>query len=371
MALSGTLRDFGIAEIFQLIGQQQKTGILRLRDRDDEIEILFDSGAVVSADRSNRRDRHRLGSLLTRARLLQKDQLEQALKIQRKTGLKLGVLLVREGFVSQETLSEFIALQTRETIFQLFHWSRGSYEFETVPIEYDKALSPRFQAEHILLDGFRVIDEWPQIRRKVPSMGAIYKRRQAAEIVRSQMSATLMKVWDLVDGERMVEEIVALARLGEFETCKALAELIDMGLLAALPVKQSVMVKARNVAELLRDQALWAMLFVRLFTALVLIGLTLALFAGVYYTRLPHLSRAGPDGKVRRLTLDAVLGDFQLIRIDRALEVYRFETGRYPASLEKLLEQRLLTQNDLEYPFKAKFIYERHGEGYLLLPPRR
>ena len=44
MALSGTLKDFGIADIFQLIGQQQKTGVLHLTDRDEEVHVAIGRG---------------------------------------------------------------------------------------------------------------------------------------------------------------------------------------------------------------------------------------------------------------------------------------------------------------------------------------
>ena len=47
MALSGTLKDFGIADILQLIGQQQKTGKLRLQNGDEEVEIIFSSGSTL------------------------------------------------------------------------------------------------------------------------------------------------------------------------------------------------------------------------------------------------------------------------------------------------------------------------------------
>src|SRR5438309_648018 len=50
MALKGTIKDFGIADIFQLIGQQTKTGQLILRDDVDEIRVYFREGAVVRAE---------------------------------------------------------------------------------------------------------------------------------------------------------------------------------------------------------------------------------------------------------------------------------------------------------------------------------
>ncbi|HVO30201.1 MAG TPA: DUF4388 domain-containing protein, partial [bacterium] len=50
MALKGTLKDFGISDIFQLIQQQQKAGILVMKDKEHEVRILFDTGKIVGAE---------------------------------------------------------------------------------------------------------------------------------------------------------------------------------------------------------------------------------------------------------------------------------------------------------------------------------
>ncbi len=47
MALKGTLKDFGIADILQLIGQQQKTGVLMLTQRGDTVAVTFKDGSAV------------------------------------------------------------------------------------------------------------------------------------------------------------------------------------------------------------------------------------------------------------------------------------------------------------------------------------
>ena len=46
MALQGTIKDFGLPDIFQLIGLQRKTGILMLtNDKDKEsVTVTFESG---------------------------------------------------------------------------------------------------------------------------------------------------------------------------------------------------------------------------------------------------------------------------------------------------------------------------------------
>ena len=102
MALTGTLKDFGIAEILQLIGQQSKSGVLHLKNRSDEIHILVSTGCVVSAEYAGRKAREKLGSLLVRAGLLTQAQLQQGLDAQKRSLRRLGDILVELGMVSKE-----------------------------------------------------------------------------------------------------------------------------------------------------------------------------------------------------------------------------------------------------------------------------
>src|SRR6185369_145730 len=97
MALRGTLKDFGIADIFQLIGHQGKTGVLTVRDRGREVQIGFRDGSVVQAVATNRRERDMLGGMLVRAEVITQDQLDQALTIQKKSGDRLGEVLADSG----------------------------------------------------------------------------------------------------------------------------------------------------------------------------------------------------------------------------------------------------------------------------------
>ena len=49
VALHGNLKDFGIAEVFQLIGQQCKTGLLEISGDTQKVQLAFDEGRVVWA----------------------------------------------------------------------------------------------------------------------------------------------------------------------------------------------------------------------------------------------------------------------------------------------------------------------------------
>lgn len=56
-------------------------------------------------------DRKRLGEMLLEAGIIDERQLDQALKVQRETGEKLGQILIRLGYITANTLLEFLGRQ--------------------------------------------------------------------------------------------------------------------------------------------------------------------------------------------------------------------------------------------------------------------
>src|SRR3954447_636195 len=112
MALSGTLKDFGIADILQLIGHQTKTGRLMLKSGNEEVEVFFVDGNVVFASDKARNSKNLLGTLLLRAEMLSSDQLDEALGIQQRTLKRLGDILTEMGAVTQVQLAQMMRLQT-------------------------------------------------------------------------------------------------------------------------------------------------------------------------------------------------------------------------------------------------------------------
>src|SRR5438045_21859 len=102
MALKGTLRDFGIADILQLIGQQQKSGTLHLKAKEQEVHIGFKDGNIVKAESTTRKQKDLIGNMLVRAELITDQQLTFSLENQRRTLKRLGDVLVAAGHITAE-----------------------------------------------------------------------------------------------------------------------------------------------------------------------------------------------------------------------------------------------------------------------------
>jgi hypothetical protein len=397
MALQGTLKDFGIAEILQLIGQQAKSGVLHLESRDEEIHIAMADGNVVRAEHAGRKASERLGNRLVRAEVITQEQLDHALDLQKRSLRRLGDLLVELRFVTRDDLREVTALQTTETVYKLFHWKSGTYEFAPGAVEWDPETVTPLRAESVLMEGFRRVDEWPMVRRRITSMAMTFERlrplggaapdgggddvdaafdafgeappkkaRKRDDDAFGSVGANERRVYELAEPGRTVERIVDLSRFGEFETCKALANLASAGLVK--PLAPSRRAAAAVGAYALDWQA-------RLRTGAARVLATAAIAAALAGIAIWVDERGLAWGQTRGATVrdngaQRYLARYQLARLEGALEIYRLERGAYPERLGELVETGLAAPRDLKWPWSREYHYRRSPDGrFVLLPP--
>jgi hypothetical protein len=370
MALTGTLKDFGIAEILQLIGQQSKSGVLHLASRDEEIHVLISDGGVVSAEHAGRKQKERLGAMLVRADLISREALDAALDVQRRTLRRLGDILVEMKLVSPQDLKEMTALQTTETVYRLFGWKTGTYEFEPGAVEWDPSTVTPLRAESLLMEGFRQVDEWPMVRRKITSPAMTFVRlatvpETGAQADLSGLSPGERRVLALAEPGRPVERIVELSRMGEFQTCKSLLTLVNLQLLRPVPPPRGsagMGAYARDWRDRLRHLATGV-------GATVVLAAVLASLAWLASARGLALEARGGPG-IRDHAAQRFLARYQLARLGGALEVWRLEHGEYPATLAALVDAGLVEPGNLRYPYGEDYYYRRKLDGgFVLLPP--
>ena len=259
MALEGTLKDFSLADIFQLIGLQRKTGVLTLRNKDDTVTVTFLDGKVVGADSLSRRMENRLGTVLTKSGMLTQEQLARALEIQKETLQRLGFILTHYGIISPDSLKQAIQLQILQIVYRLFRWKDGDYHFsQETTIEYDRDNVTPISAESILMEGARMIDEWPIIEKRIRSYDMVFrkkamtqeivvvgadeadevdfdepspKKKKGAGADKIRISQDENQIYVLVNGKHTVGDIVEMSRLSEFDTNKGLYELLTRDLI--------------------------------------------------------------------------------------------------------------------------------------------
>jgi hypothetical protein len=379
MALSGTLKDFGIADILQLIGHQTKTGRLTLKTGQAEVEVSFKDGTVIFASDKARNSKDLLGSLLVRAELLTQEQLDQALNTQQRTLKRLGDILAESGVVPSAQLSQMMRLQTTETLYKLFGWKNGSYEFSQEEVDPARGAFEPIRAESVLLEGFRRMDEWPALKKKLPWTDATFESLKPLDGATAgadgaqddghgedgQPGARHKLVYTLAGAGRTVEQVADASRLGEFEAVKALNELVEWGYLKPIPPPRGASAIAEGLRKGRRKTVSWAAAVVRVALSLAFFAITLLVVRLVA----PRLGASRPENPAQRGAVARVIARSQVVRLESALELYRAEHGEYPPGLAALVEGELIAEQDLRYPWKEPYYYRRTAQGFVLLPP--
>jgi len=253
MALQGTLKDFALPDILQLIGMQRKTGILTMESDEDSVTVQFFQGKVVGADTRLRKLEESLGSVLVRTGKITAAQLEEALASQRQTLQRLGYVLVKSGALSEEELREALRTQICQIVYRLFRWRDGRYNFAPMDhLEYDRDLTIPVAAETLLMEAARMIDEWPIIERRIRSGGVVFRKTVAGrEHARAgggdepqttslqDVPGDETEILGSLDGRTTVQEIVERSACGEFDVYRTLYDLLQRNLIEERPPAES------------------------------------------------------------------------------------------------------------------------------------
>ncbi|OLB13187.1 MAG: hypothetical protein AUH07_06600 [Gemmatimonadetes bacterium 13_2_20CM_70_9] len=204
MAIKGSLKEASLPDVLQLLALGQKTGCLSIADRSNFGYIYFDKGRICYASIVNRRDR--LGDILVKHEKITSEHLDAAIHRQSKEhGKKLGEILVGMGVITQADLERYMRVQIEESVFYLFTWTQGTFNFEADirPERQDFLVS--INPESLLLEGARRVDEWSLIEKKIPSFDLIFvvdKDRLA--ISEGKLTDTQERILPLLDGSRGV-----------------------------------------------------------------------------------------------------------------------------------------------------------------------
>jgi tetratricopeptide (TPR) repeat protein len=238
MALRGSLNEVNLADICQLLALGRKRGCLWITDRQNFGYIYFDAGRVTYASVLNRPDR--LGELLVQNGVISRDQLSTAMEQQSRDPLsRLGRILVSQGSLTEDDLKHYVELQVSEAVYHLFAWKQGSFHFDPDQVpEEEEAYLISINAENLLLEGARRVDEWSMIEKRVPSFDLVFGVSKWPEGDEVELTEDQQKVMRALDGSRSVNDVVRETGLVEFTVGRALYGLLQAGFVEQLGRKE-------------------------------------------------------------------------------------------------------------------------------------
>lgn len=223
MSLKGELGTMALADILQWVSSGRKTGTLHVTRGAVEKRVSFQRGAIHSSWSNDPRES--LGQYLVRERLITEEQLFRSLLQQENDGKLLGALLVEQVGLKHEDLLRMLILKAEETVYDLFHWPEGHFEFKDGELPTDIPFAVSLEVTAVVMEGVRRIDEWARIREVIPSTESTLK-------VTGQPETPLDHDMLLQCSEgKTVNEIAFALRRNVFDTTVTLYDMVQRGLL--------------------------------------------------------------------------------------------------------------------------------------------
>ncbi|MCD6570566.1 MAG: DUF4388 domain-containing protein [Deltaproteobacteria bacterium] len=254
MALLGTLKGFGVTDIFQLISQQIKTGTLVLTSPKYKISILFQEGIIKGVTNDNWATDPRAKVLLNSG-LIGEKEYKAALDIQKKGSSKWEDILISQGKLEKTLLDKAANIIIKEIFLDIFQWKEGSYRFEDGDPDTEAMLSCHIVTENLILDTLRIIDEWPLIKQKIPPVDycPVVITPITEEIAKkNSITAEDAHIFDLIDGKKTIETIIRESLETSFDGLSAFVKLIDASLIEVFPKETKEQIDAS-----ITRQAFW------------------------------------------------------------------------------------------------------------------
>jgi hypothetical protein len=234
MSLHGDLRTMGLADILQWIAAGRKTGTLHVERRSLTKRIIVREGNVYSSWSNDPRES--LGQFLIRLRLVTEEQLFRALLAQEEKGRLLGSILIADGLLTEEDLKRALKSKAEETLYDLFLWEVGQFEFREGDFPEDLLITFETPVTPVILEGIRRVDEWQRIRTVFPSRETTFRLKGAARRAEDPLEA---QVLELVGAGKSIAEMSLELRRSEFESASLLFELHGRGVVEVDKVGQS------------------------------------------------------------------------------------------------------------------------------------
>jgi hypothetical protein len=230
--VQGKIADFSIPEIFQLVSSQGKSGSLSIHGNELSTVFLFADGRIVDVQPGRRDSRSLLGNMLRDAGYLTDGELKRFLEARGTGGgKKIGEILVERGKVPKEIISRYLALQIKESLFDVLTLREGEYRFEGFAVRPAPWAGEPIRPDVLMMEGMQFLDEFPIYRQKFPP-GPFHVVRRKGERVDPYAFTELERLlWKALDFSEEPDRVFRKACLTEFEGIKGLASLHERGLI--------------------------------------------------------------------------------------------------------------------------------------------
>ena len=238
--LQGSLRDFGLVEILQMMELGGMTGALRLKQPTGRIGIIYFSDGKLASCSELDAGALTLGDVLQQLGMATSPQIELAFSQQLHDafGKRIGERLIGMGVINEKQLREALRTKALWTVREMALWKDGSYEFISSPtastiLPYGEN-SLELEVMRVTMEMVHYSDEWEHLGQLLPqSMRTILQMAPAIPYAMSLDTRTF-ELLVHVNLYRRVRRIASAMRRPEMNIARELSQLVQQRLLIPL-----------------------------------------------------------------------------------------------------------------------------------------
>ncbi|HEX5656713.1 MAG TPA: DUF4388 domain-containing protein [Polyangiales bacterium] len=242
-----------VVEIINLVTSTSWNGELHVAGPEGTRVLTIAQGALKHA--RTEIGRERIGELLVRAGLLEREQLEQLLP-KKPADQRFGQMLTQRGLLDEEQLFKQLQSQSETIFYAAMLVESGLYWFVAPP---ENAPAPpttfHLSIQGLLMEGVQRIDEMALYRERIPHNRFFPAAKENAK--RDKLEPAMLSVLDLSNGARSIDDLIRATGIGEFLAVKAVYNLIRGGQVALRrgPTLDSAATKrlVRQYNDIVRD----------------------------------------------------------------------------------------------------------------------
>lgn len=253
MPIEGSLREFALHDIFQLLHLSRKTGELNVvrEPAGTRGVVLFSVGAVVDAGVEE--STPRLGYMLLNAGKITEADLRRATE-EYEANPDRGWLEIFESLeaVEPKDLERYAKFEVEEFTYEILDWQDGHFVFGERPLAETECVT-WIPVESLLMEGARRADELSALSTTIESPRSVPRLSERAAHEHGVLDLTPQE-WEVVgrvDGVTDVKSIAWTLGRSEFEISKVLSRLAEKGVLEIAPQESS---RSRAPIDVLLDE---------------------------------------------------------------------------------------------------------------------
>ena len=240
MAITSSLAEFSLPELFQFLDQGSKTGLLTLRFQPDihspEKRIrhaLLHQGRIVAV--TNRLNHQCLLAMICQRGWISPEALREQVN-RCPANMPIGLYLKTQGFLQPEQLRLLFHAQVLQQICGLFRLKDARFKFDskaTLPTTEMTGLS--LSATEATLMGLRVLRDWRALADKLPEpTSALSKLAMGKRHLR--LDSLEGRVWQSANGSIPLNLMASQFRQSVETVQQTSFRLISVGLVTEVPV---------------------------------------------------------------------------------------------------------------------------------------